>query len=149
MPFGDDSFDVIFIQHVLMNIENKAQVFSEVYRLLHPKGRLAINTICAGTLKPIYYPVIWANDSSISFLLSPEELREVINRSGFKEVIWRDNTKKVLEEIQMRRSKSSSNKPLPIKLEIIVPESRRKFRNMVSNLEEGRISVIQGVFERN
>ncbi len=148
MPFANGTFDVIFIQHVLMNIENKNQLFSEVYRLLRPKGRLALNTICAGSISPVYFPVIWANNPSISFLLPPKKLRQLIRNSGFKELLWRDDKKKVLKEIEVRRSKPPSNKPRPISLDLIVANTREKWKNIVLNLKEERIVVIQGVFER-
>jgi SAM-dependent methyltransferase len=148
MPFNGNTFDVTFIQHVLMNIENKNRLFSEIYRLLRPKGRLALNTICAGSVSPIYYPVIWANNPSISFLLSPNDLRNLIGSSGFKELLWRDDTSKILEEIQKMRVSPPSKKARPISLDLIVANTREKWKNIVRNLVEGRIVVIQGVFER-
>ena len=148
VPFDNSSFDTIFIQHVLMNIENKERLISEIFRLLRPKGRLALNTICAGSVNPIHFPVIWANNPSISFLRSPNELRQVLVTSGFKELLWRDDTKKVLEEIQTMRSKPPSNKPRPISLALIINDTSKKWKNIVRNLEEGRIVVIQGIFER-
>ena len=149
MPFNSSSYDSVFIQHVLMNIENKERLISEIFRLLRPKGRLALNTICAGSVNPIHFPVIWANNPSISFLRSPNELRQVLVTSGFKELLWRDDTKKVLEEIQTMRSKPPSNKPRPISLALIVNDTREKWKNIVRNLKEGRIVVIQGVFEHS
>lgn len=149
MPFNNNSFDIIFIQHVLMNIKNKERLMSEIYRLLRPGGRLALNTVCAGSVYPIHFPVIWANTPDISFLLSPNELRQLIGTNGFKELLWRDDTKKVLEEIQIMRSRPPSNKPRPISLDLIVANTREKWKNIVSNLKEGRIVVIQGVFERS
>jgi ubiquinone/menaquinone biosynthesis C-methylase UbiE len=147
MPFINSSFDSVFIQHVLMNIENKERLISEVYRLLRPKGRLALNTICAGSVNPIHFPVIWANNPSISFLRSPNNIRQLLVTSGFKELLWRDDTKKVLEEIQTLRSKPPSNKPRPINLGLIIQDTSKKWKNIVRNLKEGRIVVIQGIFE--
>ena len=149
MPFNSSSYDSVFIQHVLMNIENKKRLISEIFRLLRPKGRLALNTICAGSVNPIHFPVIWANNPSISFLCSPNELRQILVTSGFKELLWRDDTNRALEEIQTMRSKPSSNKPRPISLDLIVNDISRKFKNIIRNLKEGRIVVIQGVFERD
>jgi SAM-dependent methyltransferase len=148
MPFEDTSFDMVFMEHVLMNIENKERLFSQVYRVLRPEGRLAFYTICAGSIKPIHFPVIWANDSTISFLLSPSELRQLISRNGFKELFWEDKTSKVLDGIQIARSKPRSNKPRLISFDLFVPNPSEKWSNIVRNLKEGRISVIQGVFQR-
>ena len=148
MPFNNSSFDAIFIQHVLMNIKNKERLISEIFRLLRPKGRLALNTICKGSVNPVHFPVIWANNPSISYLLPQNDLRQLFGDCGFKEILWRDDTKRVLEEIQTMRSKPHSNKPRPISLDLIIPDARRKWKNIVRNLKEGRIKVIQGIFER-
>jgi len=147
MPFDNAIFDTVFIQHVLMNIENKERLLSQIYRVLRPKGRLALNTICAGSITPIHFPVIWANNPDISFLLITSELRQLISNNGFKELSWEDDTKKILEGIQRARSKPRSKNPQPISLGLIVTDPSTKWRNIVLNLKEGRIVVIQGIFE--
>lgn len=151
MPFDDSSFDVIFIQHVSMNIKNKERLIFETFRLLRPGGRLAIHTICAGPVEPMYFPVFWADDPSINFLPSPNEFRQLISKHGFKELLWREDTKTVLEEIQIRRSNRPSTKPQPISSEIwnlIHSDPQEKWKNGVLNLKEGRTVLFQGVFER-
>ncbi|MHA1987157.1 MAG: class I SAM-dependent methyltransferase [Promethearchaeota archaeon] len=149
MPFNNSSFDSIFIQHVSMNIQNKERLISEIYRLLRPKGRLAINTICAGSINPIHFPVFWANNPSISFLIFPDDLRQIIGDTGFTELSWKNNTKKVIEGIENRRSKTPSNKPRPISNDLIHTNSLEKWKNGIRNLKEGRMVVFQGVFERD
>lgn len=147
MPFNKAEFDVVFMQHVLMNIENKEQLLSQIHHVLHPKGRLALHTICAGSITPVYFPVIWANNPDISFLLTASELGQLISNNGFIEHYWRDCTKKVLEGIQQAR-----NKRKPINFELfssVVPDVSLKWRNINRNLNEGRIIVMQGIFECN
>ncbi|MFX1325452.1 MAG: class I SAM-dependent methyltransferase [Promethearchaeota archaeon] len=148
MPFDDEFYDVVIVQHVLMNIKEKNDLLSQINRVLRPKGRLAINTICEGTVIPIYYPVIWANDPDISFLLKVNNLRKLINNCGFKELSWKDDTKNVIEGIDRIRAKPRPNEPRPIRLGMIVEDSSTKWKNMVKNLKEGRIFVIQGIFEK-
>ncbi|MHA2390351.1 MAG: class I SAM-dependent methyltransferase [Promethearchaeota archaeon] len=148
MPFDEDSFDAALIQHVLMNIKEKNEVFSQIYRVLRPRGRLAINTICTGSVMPIYYPVIWANNPDISFLLDADELRKLIIDCSFKELMWKNDTKNVIEGIERRRAKPRSNNPRLITLNMIVEDSSTKWKNMVRNLKEGRFVVIQGIFEK-
>ncbi|MFX0080823.1 MAG: class I SAM-dependent methyltransferase [Candidatus Hodarchaeota archaeon] len=149
MPFDKGEFDIAFLQHVLMNIENKERLFSQISRVLRPKGRLALNTVCAGSITPIHFPVIWANNPEISFLLTASELRQLINNSGFREISWSDDTMKILEGIQHMRNKPRSKNPQPINLGVIVEDPTTKWRNIVHNLKEGRIVVIQGIFEKN
>ena len=148
MPFNDEIFDIVFIQHVLMNIENKSRLLSHISRVLRPKGRLAIYTVCAGATTPVHYPVIWANSSDISFLLSADDLQRLIIDSGFKQLSWNDDTKKIFEGIQSARSKPRSNKPRSISPNLFVMDISTKWRNIVRNLKEGRITVIQGIFEK-
>ena len=148
MSFNDHSFDIVFIQHVSMNIKNKKRLISEIYRLLSPKGRLALNTICAGSVNPIHFPVFWANNPSISFLSLPDDLRQIIGDNGFREISWTDNTTKIIEGIENSRSQDRSTKPRPISADLILTDPRRKWKNGVRNLKEGRMVVIQAVFER-
>jgi ubiquinone/menaquinone biosynthesis C-methylase UbiE len=147
MPFNDEIFDVVFMQHVLMNIDNKERLLYQIKRVLRPKGRLALFSVCAGLTTPIYYPVIWANNPDINFLLAADKLREIICNTGFKELIWTDETRKIIEGIEREREKPRSKKPRPISLGFIVTESSLKWKNIVLNLKEGRIIVIQGLFE--
>jgi ubiquinone/menaquinone biosynthesis C-methylase UbiE len=148
MPFEDSSFDIVFIQHVLMNIEDKERLLSQIYRVLHSGGRIALNTICAGPVQPIHFPVIWADNPTINFLLSPAKLRQLITNMGFRELSWTDKTEKILKEIQFARTKPRSNKPRVINFNLLVANPSEKWSNMVRNLKEGRIIVIQGIFER-
>lgn len=148
MPFNNESFEVIFIQHVLMNIEDKKSIFSQIYQILRPKGRLAIYTMCSGLNSPLIFPVHFANDPSISFLISPEELRQIIIISGFKDLSWVDETAKVIEEYQLRRSKPRNKIPQPINFGLIVPNYVQMGRNIIRNLKEGRIVVFKGIFEK-
>ncbi len=148
MPFDDGSFDFVMIQHVLMNIENKKCLFSQIRRVLRPKGLMAIYTICAGAISPIYFPVVWANDSTLSFLLTPQELFQLIIKSDFKEIFWEDDTSKIIEGFQRKKLKKSSTIPRPINFELVIPNIAEKRRNIIRNFTEGRIVVIQGVFER-
>ncbi|MHA1916036.1 MAG: class I SAM-dependent methyltransferase [Promethearchaeota archaeon] len=148
MPFDTTDFDVVFIQHVLMNIKNKEQLISRVNTILSPNGRLALNTICAGSVTPIHFPVIFASDPDISFLLTASELRQLIRNGGFKELAWNDVTTKLLEGIQRRRSKPRVEKPRSTIPELIFSNVSAKWRNGVRNLKEDRWAVIQGIFER-
>ena len=41
LPFEDSAFDTVFLQHVAMNVEDRAVLYAEVHRNLAPGGRLA------------------------------------------------------------------------------------------------------------
>src|SRR5882724_12337379 len=42
LPFDDGLFDVVLLQHVAMNIADRARLYREIRRMLKPGGRFAI-----------------------------------------------------------------------------------------------------------
>src|SRR5689334_5405462 len=76
LPFPDASFDRVWTQNVQMNIQDKAGFYGEIARVLAPGGKFAFSDVVQGPGGPAYYPVVWAMDASISFLQTPESLRQ-------------------------------------------------------------------------
>jgi ubiquinone/menaquinone biosynthesis C-methylase UbiE len=149
MPYPDASFDVAWTQHSSMNIADKERLYKEIHRVLRPGGRLALHEIMAGPTSPIHFPVPWARDPSISHLQPPETVRSLIATTGFHESSWVDETASATEWFQQRLSATVSEGPPPLGLHLLLgPDFGEMFRNQVLNLGEGRISVIQAVFER-
>ena len=73
LPYSDASFDLAWTEHVQMNIEDKETFYGEIARVLAPGGRFAFHDILSGPGGEPHYPVPWAGDPSISFLIGPEE----------------------------------------------------------------------------
>jgi SAM-dependent methyltransferase len=151
LPFADQSFDVVWSQHATMNIAQKARLYAELARVLRPGGRLAFHEIMAGPNAPIAFPVPWATDQRLSFLWPPEEVRLLLTGSGWRERAWVDKTADSLAFFAERLSlfeRPSADFP-PLGLHLLLGERfGPAFRNMVRNLQEQRVTVIQGVFER-
>jgi ubiquinone/menaquinone biosynthesis C-methylase UbiE len=149
MPFADGSFDVVWTQHSSMNIEAKERLYAEVHRVLRPGGRLALHEIMAGTVQPIHFPVPWARDPAISFLRPPQEMRALLPAAGFAEVAWFDVTPAALAWYQNRLAQPPPPAPQPLGVHVLLgPTFREMGRNMHRNLEEQRVAVVQGVFDR-
>jgi ubiquinone/menaquinone biosynthesis C-methylase UbiE len=68
MPFGDASFDVVWMHNSGMNIPDKGQLYSEVHRVLRPGGRYVFREIMAGAVQPLRFPVPWAREAALSFV---------------------------------------------------------------------------------
>lgn len=151
MPFDNASFDVVWTQHASMNIEDKELLYSEIHRVLRPNGTLALYDIMAGPKPDLYFPVLWASDPSMSFLCQPDEMRRLLETSGFNLIEWTDKTEQAIIFWQKRQdameSVNSGDKPL---IRLIVGEKfAERAANSFRNLQESRIVVAQSILRRN
>ncbi len=147
LPFSDCEFDVVWTEHVQMNIEDKEGFYCELARVLKPGGRLAFHDVFAGDGGAVIFPVPWAGFDTISFLIGGAEVRELIGGLGFDEVVW-DDVSAVSEDwfsTTLRRMDEAGPRPLGLHL-VMGAGAREKFGNVLRNLAEGRITTIQGVF---
>src|SRR3972149_3522761 len=83
LPFENKTFDGAWSIQMNMNVEDKLGWLKEVYRVLKPGGRAVLYEVCGNKNTPLYFPVPWAQDASMSFLISPESFREVVTNAGF------------------------------------------------------------------
>ncbi len=148
MPFADTSFDLVWTQHASMNIADKKRLYAEIYRVLRPGGRFALHDIMAGTVQPAHFPVPWARDPATSHLGVPEEIRALIKATGFREIEWVDETQIALSWFQQRAAAPASSTAAPGLNLLLGAEFAPMMQNQVRNLNEGRIKVFQGVFDR-
>ena len=82
LPFDDGRFDVVLLQHVAMNISDRARLYREIRRVLKSGGRFATFDVVLNGGEP-HYPVPWARTSATSFLLTAAATREAIEAGRF------------------------------------------------------------------
>ena len=153
MDFDAETFDAIWSQHTTMNIQDKAALFREIHRVLVPGGRFIFHEVCAGPNQPIHFPVPWAHEAALNFLIPPQVLHRYLTDQGFTEEKWRNITTDSLAWYQKAAAKMATHqkktaKPLGIKL-LMGDTTPAKAACVVRNLEEDRIRVVQGVFRKN
>lgn len=140
LPFPDDSFDVVWMQNVGMNIADKQTLYREIYRVLKPGGRYVLQEIAAGEAATTHFPLPWATDPADSFLVSAEQIRSALGENGFIAELFDDTS-----DVHLSRTTADAA-PSPLTLAVYVDNLAQKAGNARRSLQEGQIRLIRGVF---
>ncbi len=149
LPYEDNSFDVVWTQHVQMNIEDKETFYSEINRVLNNNGTLIYYDIFKNVNDDIYYPVPWANDESISFLGTIENMETILKNLGFSKAQTTNQTDKAVEFLHNMFDKIKTNGPPKIGLNVLLGNStKEKLGNVLIGLEEKKIELQSGIYKK-
>jgi len=147
LPFDSARFDVVWTEHVQMNIEDKASFYGELHRVLKPGGQLAFHDIFAGDRSDLQFPVPWAGDASISHLVPPESVHTTLTDLGFSVVRWEEKTEESAAFFRTVLERVRAQGWMPVGLHLLMGEdAETKFANVLGNLEKGRLRVVQAVW---
>jgi sarcosine/dimethylglycine N-methyltransferase len=147
LPFDTNTFDVIWTQHVVMNIPEREKVYREFQRVLAPSGKLAFFDVVVSDDKPdLHFPVPWAESNKTSFLLTKAETIKVLQHAGFEKGSWQDVTELSVQAL--------ANLPTPapddLNLRAVMgPRFSEMLMNFQRNLSEGRVRLVMGIYDRN
>lgn len=146
MPFGDNSFDGVWSLQMNMNVEDKLSWLKEVHRVIKPGGHAVLYEVCAHKNTPLHFPVPWAQESSMSFLVPPESFREVIIAAGFDIEVWNDKTDLAQQAFANAREPVGEPKLPALGVYLLVGNDiQTKAYNLHRNLDEERVSLIEAV----
>jgi len=151
LPFPEGAFDVVWTQHTAMNIPDKGRLYGEMRRVLKPGGILAVYDVLSGPGGEPHFPLPWARDPSMSFLLHEEGMRRCLADAGFVVQEWRDTTslgRDWFRALAAGKGKAQSGsdghgKAVPGLQTILGPELRAMSKNVMRNLDEGRIALVE------
>lgn len=149
IPFDAASFDVVWTEHVQMNVSDKRSFYAEIARLLAPGGRLVFHDVFQGEAAPIHFPVPWAEDPAISFLETPESVQRTLQELGFRILAWEEKSQEALEWVGALVGRLEQSGPLPLGVHLLLGSAAKSMMgNMARNLREGRLRVVQAVVEK-
>jgi sarcosine/dimethylglycine N-methyltransferase len=142
LPFPDSCFDVVWTQHVVMNIPDRERVYREFKRMLRRDGKLAFYDVLAtdANLEP-HFPVPWAESRETSCLLTQDETSSVLVTAGFTITAWNDVTMDALKWIGQQRPPAQG-----FSLGVVMgPRFGEMSANLARNIREGRVRFVMGV----
>ena len=143
LPFDDGAFDVVWTQNSGMNIADKERLYAGLHRVVRAAGLLAFQEPMAGPVEPPIFPVMWARGPEQSFLRTPAAMRSAIEGAGFRLRTWDDVT------AETAGPPAGSAVPAHAVQRLIMGEGLEAItRAGQQNREEGRIVMVQAVFER-
>ncbi len=149
LSFESNSFDIVWMQHVNMNIENKDKLFAEAQRVLKPLGQLVFYEILQLNDEPLNFPVLWASSQELSHLIDEDSYREKLENAGLVEVQWDDRTLFAImwfERLAKLKQKKESHK---LNLSQVthnnIPE---KVANVLQSLQDQKICVVQAAYSK-
>jgi len=144
LPFNDGDFDAVLLQHVAMNIADRAQLYREIRRVLKADGKFATyDVVMKGG--DLHYPVPWARSSATSFLLTAEATREAVEKAGLRTSVWQDDSETA--KAWFAQVRASGPPPSPNLGVVMGPDFGQLAANLARNLMEDRIGILTAVFE--
>jgi len=146
MPFADGAFDVVWTQHAVMNIEDRATLYRECARVLRPGGRLVFHDILAGDGRALDFPVPWAVDADISFICTEAETKAFLAGAGLELVEWRDETEAA---IAVGLPPAPPPGVIPFGLMVVLgPDLPNRIENLARAGRDGRVRVVRALYRK-
>jgi ubiquinone/menaquinone biosynthesis C-methylase UbiE len=141
LPFGDGRFDLATMNHVGMNIADKATVFAEVRRVLRPGGRFVVYDLMRVGDGELPMPMPWADTEETSFVETPARYRALLADAGFTVAGERDWTDLVLAvAAEMRARIEREGMPVLGVHLLLGPTARDRLGRVVAAVRDGLLA---------
>jgi SAM-dependent methyltransferase len=145
LTFDHATFDGAFMMHVGMNIEDKANLFSEISRVLRRGASFGVYDVMRIGEGELTYPVPWAEIPATSALATPEQYKDALQNAGFRVDAERNRHDFAVDFFEQLRIKTlaTPERP-PLGLHILMGETApTKVKNMIENISASRIAPVE------
>ena len=141
LPFHDARFDLATMNHVGMNIADKATVFAEVRRVLRPGGRFVVYDLMRVGEADLPMPMPWADTAATSFVETPARYRALLAAAGLTVTGERDWTELVLAvAAEMRARIEREGMPVLGVHLLLGPTARERLGRVVAAIRDGLLA---------
>ena len=144
LPFPNASFDLVWTQHVVMNIRDRATLYREIRRVLKPGGRFAFyDPIAADGHPEPFFPMPWAETPATSTLLTAAETKAVLEDAGLRVEALDDVSREALGWVGQQQE---AGPPPVLSTDLVVgPRMGPMVANFGRNVKEGRVRLVMGI----
>jgi ubiquinone/menaquinone biosynthesis C-methylase UbiE len=145
MPFAERAFDGAYMLHVGMNIDDKAKLCSEVFRVLRSNALFGIYDVMRIDDGELTYPVPWATTAASSAVATPAQYRAALQATGFSVVAERNRRDFALAFFDRLRARTTvAGGPPALGLHILMGQNTpEKVQNMIENISNRRIAPVE------
>lgn len=102
MPLPSHSADMVWTQHVTMNLPDHASFLRECVRVLQPAGRIACHEwflVRSGAPPELHFPLPWAPEPGLNHTMASGEFLELLRIHGFTPE-WEDVTEAMVARLR-------------------------------------------------
>jgi sarcosine/dimethylglycine N-methyltransferase len=143
LPFEAARFDLVWCEHVAMNIADRPKLYREFRRVLKPGGLLAFYDVVSvdGPAAPLF-PLPWSETPAMSFLLTCEATLDAIGASGFVMQATRDVSQEALSWFQRTIGAALQGANLSV---VMGPRMAVMAKNLARSVREGSLGLLMGL----
>mgnify|MGYP005992760527 CR=1 FL=1 len=149
LPFKSNTFDIVWTQHVQMNIPDKKKFYSEINRVLKSGGYFLFYEILKKGNEKINYPMPWASNSNHSFLFKVEEMIGFLDELGLTKKQSINQTQAGVDYFNKLITSLKEFGPQKMGLNVLMGETTKpKLMNLYNHLKTGDLELISGVYKK-
>ncbi len=149
LPFDDNTFDVVWTQHVQMNIPSKEKLYSEISRVLKTGGHFLYYEILKKEDGEVNYPMPWASKSDMSFLFKETDMGAYLRQFGLTKKQSNDQTQAGIDFFNALFAKLKEFGSPKMGLNVLMGETTKpKLMNLLGHLKSGELELKSGVYKK-